>query len=309
MSIDAFSQAFGRTDWNQVTATPRTRAAAPSVPAPVSASASVRPAAKERRTSTFAEVLDAARPREQISNAMVPDAAVGGALVPKPAPAVTASAPPVQLHPLARPAASPQTAGSAAAAAPAPARAAIPAQAGGESQGHQATDAANINALQQFARDLASGGQVAGAAARSAAPLPPAAPADSGTDSATSATAGAAGQPQARSGKMPVWGAVGAAPPMPSGYYSPRFRGAYNHAGSAAVPPPQTEAQPTTADVPGAAPSQGQTLGQTANTANQAPPQIPPPEVISQLMIRNLEKYQAMTRNANRSPGPGNYIN
>ena len=124
---------------------------------------------------------------------------------------------------------------------------------------------------------------------------------------------------QTRPGKMPVRGITAANDQMPSGYYSTAHRrGGYARQPAQVLPepalptrpaPPAPNATPATAATPAATPAADQTAAPA--DAATAPPalQVPPPEMISQLMMRNLEKYQAMTRSANRPASQTNYIN
>ena len=381
MSIDAFSQAFGGTDWDQMTAAAQKKAAA--LPPPPQTAAKDAP--KDDAFLTFGDILDTInplqhiplvdvvyrhlsgdtiRPQGKILGGLLYGGPIGGAVATasvafheatgvdvedsiynslfgdspasQPATAIAeaaparvqtaeaptspgAPAPPIPLHPAPRTAGTPaprpapvqpapvQPAPVQMAAAPVPA--APPAHASAESRAREALTASNTNALQQLAMDLAAGGQIG--------------------DAATTPD---------RPAKMPARGTINPNPQMPAGYYSTsRRNGGYLRPTPQAfgnTTPPTRPAPPVT---PGTwrplslggqdgaqAQDQGQAQAQTQppagaqpNTAGAQPnttgapqpPAIPPPEMISQLMMRNLEKYQAMSRGAERTGNQANYIN
>ncbi len=201
------------------------------------------------------------------------------------APGPAASAPPTPLHPAPKPASATQTAQAAAASIPA--QPAPPTHATAENRARQSVATANADALQQLAMDLAAGGQTGG-----------------------DATPPALAAAQSRPGKMPVRGITAANDQMPSGYYSTAHRrSGYARQPAQVLPepalptrpaPPAANATPAATPAPAAA----------ADAATEPPAlQVPPPEMISQMMMRNLEKYQAMTRSANRPASQTNYIN
>ena len=400
MSIDAFSQAFGGTDWNQMTAAAQKKAAALPPPPPPPAQTAANANAKNDGILTFGDILDTInplqhiplvdvvyrhltgdtiRPQGQILGGLLYGGLIGGAIATasvllhettgvdaeetiyaslfgdspasqsgtataQAAPARTqtaeaqtthtpagaspgpaASAPPIQLHPApqtataARPPAAQSAQAQSAQAQPAQTRSAStqlaaalasdPADhATAETHARQAVTAANASALRQLAADLASGAQVGNAAAAPAAASPD------------------------RAGRMPIRGAVNPNPQMPAGYYN-----AGNRFGNLARSAPQTPGNTTlptrpappvgpgtwrrlapggqdnaTAQAQAQAPSQAQPAASDqakAAAATQQLPPIPPPEAISQLMMRNLEKYQAMSRSAERPASQTNYIN
>ena len=404
MSIDAFSQAFGGTDWNQMTTAAQKRAAALPPPPPAHPQTAAKTAAKDEDVLTFGDILDTInplqhiplvdvvyrhltgdtiRPQGEILGGLLYGGLIGGAVAtasvllreatgfdpeeeivssllgdspsspsgatttvaaaaPAPGqtgqakpveaaqakplqtaqaePGVAASAP-IQLHPAPRAAVGTQTAALPAAAAPVAPAAAPATHASAENHARQSLATANTNALQQLAMDLAAGGQVGDAATTTAS--------TTATDAATAA--------QGRAGKMPARGTVVANTEMPAGYYAGNRRfGGYARA-SAPPPasPPATRPagtanprtwQSLTQGAPETAQSQAQSQAQAqpqaqANAAGQPQPpatatattppapQVPPPEMISQLMMRNLEKYQAMSRTAGRPTSAANYLN
>ena len=406
MSIDAFSQAFGGTDWNQMTAAAQKKLAAlPPAPPPAQLQTAAKDAKGDDDVLTFGDILDTInplqhiplvdvlyrhitgdtiRPQGKVLGGFLYGGLVGGAIATASAllneatgvdaeetvyaalfgdshpsqpetvasagttaaatataaptqgataavqtaefPQLAATAPPTQLHPN-----HPTQPSTAAAAPQPPLPPAPPTHASAESRARQTIAAANTNALQQLALDLAGGGQVG---------------ADAGTTPDGSAPAA---QPQSSPGnqrppgRMPARGTTAPKNEMPTGYYDtkPRY-GGYVRA-TAMVPssaplqtrpaPPagpgtwkplvmggsadaqtlaltqaQAQAQAQTQTQP-QAPIEAPPQLQPSNTGTQTAATVPPPEMISQLMMRNLDKYQAMSRNGGRGTNQSIYVN
>ena len=349
MSIDAFSLAFGSTDWEQMRAAGQKRAAALSLPVstqtPARPATPAQPAAKSPDKAdkdadllTFGDLLDTInplqhiplvdglyrhltgdtiRPQGQVLGGLLYGGLIGGAVATAgvifheitgidpeeelisailgdspstPTATVVAQAadgkpttlgPPTQLHP---PRPSSITAQAHHAPAPAPAIT-------------EAQTASNTNALQKLALDLAAGAQAEGIS------VAPASGSGSASPPASMPAAGTA--TQSRAGKMPVRGSINPNSEMPAGFYAPNHRyGGFAHA------PVRTPGQPQApAQTQALAQTQAQGITQAATPGAQTPPAPPSPEAISQMMIRNLEKYQAMSRRADRPTSQTNYIN
>ena len=235
----------------------------------------------------------------------------------------TATQQPTQLHPAPKSSATQPTPATASATPPA-ARA--------------QQNLANSNALQQLAADLAAGGQPSGngapAAGDPAAPtragkMPPRGVAPTNPQMPTGyynnvghryggysrATADTPGKQDLPTRPLPPAGpgtwrniALGEEPPPPGQPQTP--------AQTQAQAQPQTQAQPQARPQARPAPPPPAALPQPpgrsfipASAAAPGQPPIPPPEMVSQLMMRNLEKYQAMARSADRPPAQTSYLN